>query len=386
MKIAYICTEKLPAPAVKGGAIQMMIDGISPYLSEKHEMTIFSITDPALPDYEIQNNLEYIRFPRENYRISVAEELKNHQFDVIHVFNRPKNIELYKEASPNSEMVLSLHNDMFSESKISYEQGRKAIEIATFITTVSDYIKQEVLIRFPEAKGKIKAVFSGVDLSVYPPVWTDEGQRIRHAYREKYGVENKKVVLFVGRRGKTKGPHILIRALQGLMNHHEDIVLMIVGGKWFSDDRINSYVEYLYKLAKPFKDRIIFSKFIPAEEIQNMFLLGDIFVCSSQWNEPLARVHYEAMAAGIPVITTNRGGNAEVIENGYNGFVVNQYKKPSAFAKAIHRMIQEPELTDWMAKNGRKLVESKFAFQHVADRYEQVYLKAYEGALFSPEK
>lgn len=30
MKIAYICTEKLPSPAIKGGAIQMMIDGVSP--------------------------------------------------------------------------------------------------------------------------------------------------------------------------------------------------------------------------------------------------------------------------------------------------------------------------------------------------------------------
>ncbi len=52
MKIAYICTEKLPSPAVKGGAIQMMIDGVSPYISQEHELTIFSISDPILPKQE----------------------------------------------------------------------------------------------------------------------------------------------------------------------------------------------------------------------------------------------------------------------------------------------------------------------------------------------
>ncbi|AOL98940.1 Putative glycosyltransferase YtcC [Bacillus subtilis] len=49
MKLAFICTEKLPAPAVRGGAIQMMIDGVTPYFSSRYDLTIFSIEDPALP-------------------------------------------------------------------------------------------------------------------------------------------------------------------------------------------------------------------------------------------------------------------------------------------------------------------------------------------------
>jgi glycosyltransferase involved in cell wall biosynthesis len=340
-------------------------------------LTIFSVSCPDLPDHEVQEGVQYIRFPRENYRLSVAEELKSHIFDVIHVFNRPKNIVLYKSSAPTSQFVLSLHNDMFSEKKISTDQAKEAIELVSKITTVSEYIKQEIINRFPEAEEKIKVVYSGVDLSSYPPVWTEEGQRIRSLYREKYGVEDKKVILFVGRLSKTKGPHLLIRALEGLLKRHENLVLMIVGGKWFSDNGLNSYVQFLHKLARPLGDKVIFTKFIPPEEIPNMFLLGDIFVCSSQWNEPLARVHYEAMAAGVPVITTNRGGNAEVIEYGYNGFVINQYNNPSAFAKAIHEMLAEPQLAQWMAKNGRDLVESKFEYHHVADRYEKVYLEVY---------
>ncbi len=379
MKLAYICTEKLPSPAVKGGAIQMMIDGISPFIGKKHELTIFSVSDPELPDYEIQGDVEYIRNTRENYRFKVAEELKRHQFDVIHVFNRPKNIELYKTASPTSQLVLSLHNDMFSEKKITSEQGHEAIKLVSNITTVSDYIKQQVINRFPEAKNKINVVYSGVDLSIYPPVWTEKGQQIKKTYKEKYGVQDKKVILFIGRLSKTKGPHLLIRALEGLLKHHDNIVLMIVGGKWFSDNGMNAYVKFLYKLAKPLGEKVIFTNFIPPNEIPNMFLMGDIFVCSSQWNEPLARVHYEAMAAGTPIITTNRGGNAEVVEYGHNGVVINHYNKPSAFAKAIHELVLYPELANWMAKNGRKFVESNFEYHHVSDRYEKVYLQAFNA-------
>jgi len=54
--------------------------------------------------------------------------------------------------------------------------------------------------------------------------------------------------------------------------------------------------------------------------------VGDIFVCASQWNEPLARIHYEAMAAGLPIITTDRGGNAEIFEDNVNGIIIKDYK------------------------------------------------------------
>jgi len=379
MKLAYICTEKLPSPAVKGGAIQMMIDGVAPLLCKTHELTIFSISDEILPERERKNNIDYIRFPRVNYRTRVAEELKNHQFDVIHVFNRPKNILIYKESSPKSQFVLSLHNDMFSEGKISEEDGKKAIEAATLITTVSHYIKNQVTRRFPEAETKIHVVYSGVNLTSYPPVWTAEGQLIRKQYRRKYNLDNKKVILFVGRLSKTKGPHLLIKAMKHIIKQHEDVVLVIAGGKWFSDNRVNSYVRYLYNLAKPLGKHVVFTKFIPPEEIPNIFLMADIFVCSSQWNEPLARVHYEAMAAGIPLITTNRGGNGEIVEDENNGILVDHYDHPLAFVDRIDYLVKKPGYAQWLAYNGRKFVEENFDFTHVAKRLESVYIKAYES-------
>ncbi|QFT87901.1 Spore coat protein SA [Bacillus sp. THAF10] len=373
MKLAFICTEKLPSPAVRGGAIQMMIDGVVPFLSEKYQLTVFSVIDESLPNYEVRDNVEYIRVPQEDYEVHVAEQLRKIRFDMIHVFNRPINIPLYKEASPSSQFILGLHNDMLSEIKVPHDQGREIVSSVERIVTVSNYIKQTVLERFPEADSKLKVVYSGVNLDEYPPVWTKQGQKIRDEYRKKYKIENKKVILFVGRITKNKGTHFLITAFKAIAKRHPDAVLVIAGGKWFSDNGINHYIRYLRNLAEPLGDKVIFTNFIPANEISNIFLMSDIFVCPSQWQEPLARVHYEAFAAGIPVITTNRGGNAEVVSHQETGYVIDEYDQVREFAKGIHYSLNNNEASERWTKNARQLVESNFQFRHVADRLRNVY-------------
>ncbi|HFU7058967.1 MULTISPECIES: glycosyltransferase family 4 protein [Bacillus] len=373
MKIAYICTEKLPSPAIKGGAIQMMIDGVSPYISQEFELTIFSISDPSLPEQSTHDNIHYVYFPQINYEQNVIKALQSNTFDIIHVFNRPKNIPLYQQASPDSKFVLGLHNDMLAEHKISIPEGNFITEIVTAIVTVSNYIKETVIERFPQAEHKISVVYSGVNIKTSPPIWTRKGQEIRNEFRKKYSIQDKKVILFVGRLTKNKGPDILIHAMKEIVKVHKDAVLVIVGGKWFSDNRVNKYIKKLHKLAKPIKEHVIFTKFIPADQIHNIFLMGDIFVCSSQWHEPLARVHYESMAAGIPIITTNRGGNAEVITDEHNGCLIEEYNNPKEFSRLIQALLSQPEFAKLMAQNGRQIVEKNFTFKHTANKLKQVY-------------
>jgi len=47
MRIAMICTEKLPVPPIRGGAIQQYIDAVLPYLKEKHDVTVYCVADPG---------------------------------------------------------------------------------------------------------------------------------------------------------------------------------------------------------------------------------------------------------------------------------------------------------------------------------------------------
>ncbi|MGM9929461.1 MAG: glycosyltransferase family 4 protein [Bacillus sp. (in: firmicutes)] len=382
MKIALICTEMLTVPPIRGGAVQVMIDGASSHLSKTHEITIFCISDPAFPDRETVNNIEYIRVPNAHYAYHVGKELaKKHAeqqfFDVIHVFNRPRDFLIYKTAMPNSRFVLSLHNEMFRENKITTEMGRLVIRAVDRIMTISEYIGTTITARFPLAKSKIQAVYSGIDLQKYQPIWSEEAQPLRNELRKKFGVENKKVVVFVGRLSAVKGPDVLLNAMKQVLQQHPDAVLVIVGSKWFSDDRIDEYGLKLRELAAALgNNKVIFTGFVPPQDIPSHFLLGDIFVCSSQWQEPLARVHYEAMGAGLPIITTNRGGNAEIIHHLKNGIVIDDYTNPDAFAEAITYLFTNKEQAEALGKAGRQFVESNFGFEHVAKRLETLYLAA----------
>ncbi|USK87403.1 glycosyltransferase family 4 protein [Peribacillus asahii] len=382
IKIAFICTEMLPVPPLRGGAIQVLIHGVTPHLSQNHDLTIFCITDPDLPNREIVNGVEYIRVPRENYVFNIGQELSKKQadkeyYDVIHVFNRPRDVLIYKTAMPKSRFVLSLHNEMFKEKKISTEMGNLVVRAMDKIMSISEYIGTTITSRFPLAKSKVKAVYSGIDLKKYKPIWSEEAQNLRRELRQKYGVEDKKVILFVGRLSAVKGPDLLLQAMKQVLKKHPNSALVIIGSKWFSDDRIDDYGLKLRQLAEELgENKVIFTGFVPPSEIPAHFLVGDLFVCSSQWQEPLARVHYEAMGAGLPVITTNRGGNAEIINHLHNGILIDDYANFEAFADAISYLLSNEKEAHSIAKAGREFVESNFGFEHVAKRLEDLYVSA----------
>ncbi len=106
--------------------------------------------------------------------------------------------------------------------------------------------------------------------------------------------------------------------------------------------------------------------FISPSEIADYFLLGDIFIFVPQWEEPLARVHYEAMATGLCTITTARGGNPEVIVPGKNGIVITDYENPDAFATQIDYLLSRPEESEEMGRTGRELAELHYSWSRVA--------------------
>jgi glycosyltransferase involved in cell wall biosynthesis len=204
LKIAMICTEMLPVPPIRGGAVQILINGVIPYFARKHELTIYSISDPELADREIVDRVTYIRVPAKDYVFHIAKELAaakkaKNKYDVIHVYNRPRDLLTYKSAMPKSRFVVSVHNEMFREGKISGKKGWMTVRTIDRIMSISDYIGNTIISRFPSAKGKVKTVYSGIDLKLYSPIWSEGALAIRTELRKAHGVEHNKVVLFVGR-------------------------------------------------------------------------------------------------------------------------------------------------------------------------------------------
>ncbi|RYM05626.1 glycosyltransferase family 1 protein [Sporolactobacillus sp. THM7-7] len=373
MNIAFIATEKLPVPAIRGGAIQIYLQSTAEIMAKRHRVTIFSIKDPDLDDRETAQGIQYIRIDADRYVEGLINELKGKNFDVIHLCNRPTWIEALKKAAPNSQFVLSVHNEMFSEGKIMKQDGERCIQAVSKIVTVSDYIGKTITDVFPSARSKTKTVYSGVDLDTYHPIWTGEGKTIRKKMREEAELEGKKIALFVGRLSKVKGPHLLLQALPEIIQKHPDAMLVFVGSRWFGDDKTNNYVKHLYTLGAMYQKHVTFIKFVKPQDIPRFYSMSDVFVCPSQWSEPLARVHYEAMAAGLPIITTNRGGNPEVIEKGKNGVVIDRFDDPHEYAHAIHALFNDGNKRESMGRNGRRMAEQKYGWQRVAGDLLRVY-------------
>jgi len=373
LKIAMICTEKLPVPPIRGGAIQQYVDAVLPYLREKHDVTVFCVADPQLPQKE-SDKICYIKASKTQDYISGVIDHLNDGYDLIHVFNRPQWVNLIAEKLPKTEIGLSLHNEMFQPSKISKEEGGKCIQRVKFITTVSRFIAAGVKKLYPEATEKIHTVYSGVDVSRYQPVWSREARKIRYQLKERYGLTGKKVILFVGRLSQKKGAHILIKAVNLIQSVHPDTALVLVGSKWYGENQEDSYVRQVKQMADTLKTDVVMTGFLPPNEVVSHYYLGNVFICASQWREPLARVHYEAMAAGIPIITTDRGGNAEVVKGKGNGIVISEYNQPQAFADAITYLLEQPDIALEMGKTGRRLAEEKYSWERVAMELNDLFL------------
>ncbi|RSK54441.1 glycosyltransferase family 4 protein [Bacillus canaveralius] len=376
MKIALVATEKLPVPAIRGGAIQIYLDSVASYIGKTENVTVISIKDPDLPESEKRSNVEYIRFDEHRYLEEVTRHVSQVHYDVVHLCNRPAWLTQLAEAAPKTKFILSVHNEMFAPDKLSDQEGKQCISAASKIITVSDYIGKTITSRFKQAQVKTKTVYSGVDLGEYQPRWSSEGAKTYERVRSELGLAGKKVILFVGRLSKVKGPHILLQALPHIIENHRDAMLVFVGSKWFGDDDINNYVKHLYTLGALYPDNVTFIKFVKPRDIPGLYAMSDVFVCSSQWQEPLARVHYEAMAAGLPIITSNRGGNPEVIDEGKNGYIIDDFENPEAYAFRLNQLLADSKKRHLLGKNGRAKVQAGFGWQTVANNLLRVYQQA----------
>ena len=370
LKVLMICTEKLPVPPVRGGAIQTYIQGISGMLSQQHDLTILGTTDPSLPLEEFQHDIRYARIDGQQvleiYAEKVINFLRNNSFDLIHVFNRPRLIPLIRKVAPHSRIILSMHNDMFDTNKIHSNDALAAINEVEQIITVSDYVGNTICNLYPKAASKVHTIYSGVNLDTFIP-WekSNTAAQIRQKLREEYNLESKTVILFVGRLTPKKGTDLLLQALTEVHSSDSNIALVIVGGTWYSVDTVTDYVAYVRALAERAPFPVITTGYVSANLIHQWFWAGDIFVCPSQWQEPLARVHYEAMAAGLPFLTTARGGNPEVVID-QNGLIVEQPEDPIEFAKKLKILLTNPKLRQKMGQTGRRLAEERFSWERVA--------------------
>ncbi|MFZ5875336.1 MAG: glycosyltransferase family 4 protein [Nitrospirota bacterium] len=178
------------------------------------------------------------------------------------------------------------------------------------IIAPSEFIKQDILATYPRVRpDDVRVVYNGVDLERFRP---ENKARCRDDIRRQLGLgADQPVLLFVGTGFERKGLRYAVEALRHLP---ADMVLLVVG---------NGSTRRYHALARTWgvADRVLFLG--PREGAEAYYAASDVLVFPTLY-EPMGNVILEALASGIPVVTSRRSGGAEILTEGKDGWLIDE--------------------------------------------------------------
>lgn len=253
---------------------------------------------------------------------------------------------------------------------------KTAIEMADCLIAVSEETKEDVLKHFNVDESKVEVVYNGIDLEQY--VVVEETSVL-----DTYNIDkNKPYVLFVGRITRQKGIIHLVNAIKYL---DKNIQVVLCAGAPDTKE-IGKEMEDAVKEASKTRDNIIWiDKMLDKKDVIQLYSHADVFCCPSIY-EPFGIINIEAMACETAVVASAVGGIKEVVVEGETGLLIKLEQQTSApfepvnpdqfsrdLAAGINKVINDKELKNKMAENGRKRVEEFFDWRAIAKQTEAIY-------------
>ncbi|BAL93767.1 glycosyltransferase [Rubrivivax gelatinosus] len=229
---------------------------------------------------------------------------------------------------------------------------RAALQRATQVFAVSESLRQ-VALGLGIAADKVRVVGNGVDLARFAPLPRAEA-------RAALGLTvDAPVLVSVGGLCERKGFHRVIERLPALRERFPGLVYLVVGGPSPEGDlgpQLRAQVA-----AAGLDEAVRFLGALPPDALRGPLSAADVFVLATR-NEGWANVFLEAMACGLPVVTTAVGGNAEVVCRAELGHVV-----PFGDGQALESAVADALLRDWDADTIRRYAAANTWDRRVAE-------------------
>ena len=319
MKICHVITR-----LIQGGAQENTVYTAQGQAALGHEVTL--VYGPELngesPFFTLPKNLKLVVMPNLVRALSPLKDLKAYadlknyfranSFDIIHTHSSKAGIIgrlAAAEAKTKAKIVHTIHGLAFDEfqsalkNKIFIAAEKKAARVSDAIITVCDAMADQALQAGIGKKELYHTVRSGSDLAAF-----QNAKGLRSESRRKLGVAPKELLFVaVTRLFPKKGAPEILRALP------KNAKLLLIGGGPLQEELQDA-------AEKERKGKVIFYGQAAPGEIPELLAAGDALVHAS-WREGLARVLVQALAEGIPVISSKAGGAAEAVVDGANGFL-----------------------------------------------------------------
>ena len=355
--------------SLHGGAEQYLKTLLGELRNERHDLHVFAnrwtdeagITFHKVGILPLTSFLSVLSFSRNS-----ASKLKSERFDCIVSFERTEYQDIYRAGDGCHRAWLELRTEVEpSFKRLSFRINplhrytlsleKYIFENTPIIVVNSAMVKEQIRRYYGTPEEKIIVSYNGVDLNKFSPL-----NRIgwRSEMRQAIGIgEHDKVILFVGSGFRRKGLDTLIHSLPEVKKSlNGERLVALVAGKGRSDE----YMQSAKQLGV--QGELMFLG--PRSGIERFYAAADLFVLPTLY-DPFSNACLEAMASGLPVVTTRNNGAAEIIEEGKEGFVITSCADPSELSQKMIDAIADAES---MGLSARRKAE-KFSIYDAASKF-----------------
>jgi glycosyltransferase involved in cell wall biosynthesis len=244
-----------------------------------------------------------------------------------------------------------------------FEEGM--LKRARKIIAVSRFTKWELTNYYKIPESKIRVIHNGVDVNKFKPAVDKRKVKIELGFNP-----DDLAIVSVGRLYARKGLFTLIESMVAVVKRFPT-AKFVISGKGQSDEmhKLTAYAERL-----GVKNNIVFTGYYPDKKLPKLYQAADVFAFSTFYeHHPFAVL--EALATGLPVVTTTVGGIPETIESGKNGFLVDPFH-PRQFSEKIQYLLEHPAFAVEMGAKARKTIVEEYAWRIVVKDAMKVYDEA----------
>jgi len=351
---------------VVGGADLFNLDLIKRLDKEKYEAIVLTTTPEENPlrqqfeEYaEVYDMSTFL--DRKDYIQFADYIIKSRNINMVVVSNTPYGyymVPYLKGKYPQIPFVDYIHSIDLSDPREAF--GRCTMDVDKYLTKTyccNNFTKNQLEKNY--SKTNVETLYIGTDDKKFDPKKYNKEE-----LKEKYGIpKDKKIITFIARLSEEKRPLMFIEIAKKLLETSKNLYFVIAGDGPLMTN-VQSKVDSNFKLLGM------------VQESEKVYAISDITInCSSL--EGLALTSYESLAMGVPNISTDVGGQSELIDDTVGGIIhYNENADKIIFQKEIDEYVENTKRVldnlDKIKSNCRKKIEKDFTLDLMAKKFENI--------------